>query len=216
MNAEYSNLIKHRRIAIVGGYDEHDSIDRYDTIVRVNSHWFRQGGKCDIIYHNGGRRDWDSSRSRKFYLMPELKQLKFMVIDHAGGVRSDMIDFCTEHEIPYMTYRKDLKYSSWTPWARELVSRVQEHSTRSGDPFTGTAAAMHISRYPILELFITGMSLYSNVKPEEFNPGLKAHDPYANGMFLEDLAKHDDRITLGSDLKEGIEWVKKNKELVQL
>ena len=155
MNIDLLELIKGRKIAIIGGYDFHDNINRYDLIVRINSHWERQAGRCHIVYHNGSRRDWHCMRS-KFRDIPGLKQIKFMSIAYSGGSRQEMIDFCLKHNISYMTYRKDLRRSTATPWARELVSRLQAMTEwPGGEPFTGTLAAWHISKYPVQELLIT-------------------------------------------------------------
>jgi hypothetical protein len=49
---EYDNFLRDKTVALVGGNDEIDwvRVNQADYVVRVNDHFMRQGGRCDVIY----------------------------------------------------------------------------------------------------------------------------------------------------------------------
>ena len=51
--ALYTKYLQNKSVVIVGGKDNYDSIilKSYDIVVRINNHYVRQRGPCDVVYN---------------------------------------------------------------------------------------------------------------------------------------------------------------------
>lgn len=173
---ELFDLIQNAKVAVVGGADTIDEavVERSHYVARVNSHWMRQGGRCDVLYFScAGDLDYRMFWDDKF-----LSGLKFAMLNfshtlfglNAGAKTAGVIRILKEARIPFDGYYH-APAAAWNTfthlrgrddWTKALAERYGFH------PLTGILAIEHLLLSPAAEVFVTGMNLYQSngVLPE--------------------------------------------------
>lgn len=228
---EYTYYLDNKNVVIVGGASECvdlEMIENADLVVRVNDHWRKQRGRCDILYASG--------------------VLPLMIVMGAEPLEPDWVMFnfnLTLEDLPeqeqfcrwadhnavsydrfYQCQFRDLNpRGPGYEWANILYKRINTM------PFTGIMAAYHLSLFPVRAIGLTGFSFYqtpSGVIPHNRGPhNLRAQVLLLQTMFGTDARLYCDR-TLADILEgkcqfqrtetyihDGLIYVKPNKEDMQ-
>lgn len=206
--AAFNAFARNKRIAVVGGSDdiEWNEVDACDLVVRVNGHWQRQGGRCDVLCYSCADdlnySMWDDSNL--------WSELKFALINlahklfggYAGEKTNLVCSLLQKHSVPFETYVgapayawKTFKVLQECPdtWSRDLAERHDFH------PLTGVLAVERMLLSPMHSVYVTGMTLYQ--KPEGDLPvDVGRHQISPQLEFFQSIA-HLQRVILSPRLK---------------
>lgn len=195
-------IIKDKKVILVGGWDsdpEHNLIQKYDVVVRINNHWNRQKGRCDILYQNCA---WDTVDWVDAFIYPHQQEYPLVVFDFHGGEYRRNMEFCQKKLIPYTYFRRETKDEEH--WHHKLfhdMNKIQRSS-----PFMGTMAAYHLFEHEPELLGIIGMPLFNNVPREHWKRGVCSHNPRVNAIMLRRLKEKDSkRVLLSRETRIAIE-----------
>ena len=212
----YSNLLRGKSVAIVGGHDDvhWSEVHSKDLVVRVNGHWGRQGGRMDIVYDSCAM-DVDHG----FYLDPHVYvNLQFAQLNimhkfwgHTAGEFNHISRFLSDSGIPWDFYvhaplrlYETMEQLRVVPprhtWAKEFAEEYQIF------PFTGVLAIRHLLLQPIKSLYVDGMDLFMDRKDEESPNYRRAGSHYLPPQvkYLRDI-ENDERITFSNNLVYSLE-----------
>ena len=174
-NKKFLNLVKNKRIAIVGpsphliGSEAGKVIDQYDLVCRVNdiipAEDLRKdyGSKTDIMFHNLGT-DWmnglkDKIKNNKIHW----NNLKMVVCPtiKAIGPQNDYLSWPDDYVSDVENNFNSINDCD-IPFYWIGVKNYKELWHKFGtEPNCGMLAVMMLSIYPIKELLVTGFSFYS-------------------------------------------------------
>lgn len=165
---DFNSIVRDKSVALIGGADEINwtEVEKCDLVARVNSHWSRQGGRCNILYFSCAR-DLEFSMFEKAELW---SQLKFVLVNLShtlfGSIAAErarfVISLLFERKIPFLTYYH-APARAWhlfehlrgkDSWERKLSERYDFH------PLTGILATEHLLISEARDVFVTGMTLY--------------------------------------------------------
>lgn len=196
MNPEqFTHSLYHKRkVAIVGGHDDISwhLVNSCDTVIRINGHWARQGGRVDVLYDSCAD---DILRgfyaSEEFIARCQLVLLNIMpVFIGAGRQYKRVCRICEEFGIPFDMYVHAPRGIWHTteelrdPPPRHLWSK--NFAEEYGYPFTGILAAAHVLSHEPASIYIDGMNFYGSTG---------RHSNHDINHQLEWLIEHFDTIT---------------------
>lgn len=212
MASKFDSLVSQKSVALIGGSDsiEWDEVNKCDLVARVNGHWARQGGRCEVLYYSCA-----DDLDYRMWSDPELwKQLKFAVVNlshrlfggYAGEKTNWVISQLIEHCVPIETY-VSAPHHAWQvfkvlqeqpqSWSRDLAARYDFH------PLTGILAVEHLLLSKAASVYVTGMTLYQ--QPSGQMPTDAGRHTIAPQIeFLRDAAKWS-RLQLSPRLKQILE-----------
>lgn len=192
---DFNSIVDSKSVALIGGADEIDwsEVEKCDLVARVNSHWNRQGGRCDVLYFSCAR-DLDFSMFEKAELW---SQLKFVLVNLSHSLFGEIaaerarfvISLLIERRVPFATYYH-APARAWhlfenlrgkESWERRLSERYDFH------PLTGILATEHLLLSSASRVFVTGMSLYQSSGKLPAHAG--AHSIPPQVRFFEDSLK---------------------------
>ena len=190
----FAELLAGKRVALVGGSPvwDREAAEARDLVVRLNNNHSHQGGRCDILYHEGSQ-----------VLPPALQLvpgLKFAQLNACQPGHQGLLELCHHHRIPVQLYTHAI-YGGHSPlpsgeWCNRLGKILGTH------PLTGVAAAYHLSLQPVAELFLTGFDFYalSSGLPSDRH----SHKIEPQAAFLRALLKGDPRLSADPHLGEAL------------
>lgn len=175
---DYSNgkiwkeLTKGKSVALVGGSDKinWNRVNQCDLVARVNSHWERQRGRCDILYFSCG-----DDLSIDFLDDPELYDtLKFAWVNASNMLFNGDRQIAKYAEVCSLIRKRNVQmalYASGPPkafetfdclrnlgpryrWTRDLARRWEFH------PLTGMIALYHLGCAETSSVYVDGMDFY--------------------------------------------------------
>jgi hypothetical protein len=161
MNAYFAELIKDKRIAVVGpaatitDSNQGTQIDSYDLVVRLNWQWpvpdtlvKDVGQRMDILYHCSCG---DACVDQIFYAdgIEQLKAVLYSYCDPHDRHKSGIITHCTRLNIPHYELSREF-FDSYNRSIRTAAS-------------TGLIAICHLLEweYQIRELYVTGFTFHT-------------------------------------------------------
>ncbi|MEI6891613.1 MAG: glycosyltransferase family 29 protein [Pontiella sp.] len=166
--ATYANYLKNKRVVIVGpapsidGSMQHDLIESYDVVVRVNEalpipkgHEEDVGTRTDVLYHC-----MVEERGRDFAALVDGWKLDFLCSAFPNKrwyVKDNLAFLDRKVACPY----RIVPGSLWRMLFKEL------HST----PNTGTTAMLDLLNHDIKELYITGFTFYQGGYSKRYKDG---------------------------------------------
>lgn len=203
---ELFDIVRGAKVALVGGAEtiEESEIEKAHFVARVNSHWMRQGGRCEILYFSCTR-DLDY---RMFWNDEFLRGLKFVMLNFsqtlfgatAGAKTAGVIRILKAARVPFAGYYH-APAGAWNvftslreqrTWERQLSERYDFH------PLTGILAIEHLLLSPAESVFVTGMDLYQS--NGQLPPTAGTHSVPPQLRFLRD-ASTNPRLILDPCLK---------------
>lgn len=210
---DYKNFLEGRSVALIGGDDDIDwnRVNECSVVVRVNDHWKRQRGRCDVLYYSCAR-----DIGVDIFSYPELYSggLEWCWLNKTHHIFAQGQNFftakakCAEHKVKQLQYWhapmelfhlcEPLQHLQEEElWTKELSTKYSFH------PLTGLLALEHIRLSGAWTIYVTGMSLYR--EPNGALPGhAGAHSIPPQVSYLRDLMK-DDRITYSPVLLRSID-----------
>ena len=198
-------------VALVGGVDAFDArILDVDVVVRVNGHWQKQRGKCDVLYWSSAsdlpwnifddEELWWTLRHVAFSFSPAL--FSEASITHINAARRK----CEAHGVSWSRYF----HAPAEAW--QVFSRLQDAPTSecfckelserySFHPLTGAIALHHILMHSPRSVYVTNMNLYAKngALPEEVG----RHKTEPNRAFFLD-ASRDERVTYSEEFEDSL------------
>lgn len=210
MHTSFDEFVSGKHVAVIGGSDEieWDAVEECDVVVRVNGHWLRQRGRCEVLFYSCA----DDLDYRIFGERALWQSLKWGLINNShrlfGGYASQktewVISQMLEHCIPVETYLS-VPARAWEvfaaikdqrPWSRELAERYDFH------PLTGVLAVERMMCSPAASVYVTGMTMYQRPNGEvPFDVGTHYTEP--NLQFFRDR-RQDERLKLSPRLESVI------------
>lgn len=201
---DINQIIGDKSVALVGGADniDWDSVNKADLVARVNSHWARQGGHCDILYFScAACLDYriftqEELLSQLKFIMINLSHSLFGITEHAQKVWDKAVHRGIPYEFyyhaPARAYQVFNVLRNRQGWDRELSERYDFH------PLTGVLATEHLLLSSAKEVFVTGMNLYQSggVVPDTAG----AHSIPQQIAFFRDALKNP-RLKLDSEFE---------------
>lgn len=206
----WRELTEGRSVCLVGGHDEinWDVVNQADTVVRVNGHWARQRGRCDVVYFSCAE---DAGAEPMFYAESEIwKSLQFVWLNMTHGlfqqwdVFAGVADACAQHFVPTSTYvhgpgqifdrftvLQDLPPHH--EWSRMFAKQYDFH------PLTGVLALKHLALTKAKAIAVEGFSFYQR-DDGTLPPDAGRHSIEPNLRALRDVWLDDDRIFLSNRL----------------
>lgn len=208
----YQRYLQGKSICLVGGDDRIDfsRIHSYDVVVRINNHWLRQKGRCDVLYHTvRGTLDVNELLGHP-YLRPHYLFL-------------NLVD--TEYEYEVISAPRYLGLGGWLQsshgvrvgffaqgeWAGETPYGASYdwlnllHRKYDAKFFTGIVALADLIRFEPREIFVTGMSFFSSeIKPGQYSR--HSHVLRGNYLFLRDALKNYCSVKYDAPLLEGMAY----------
>lgn len=195
----FNSYINGKTVALVGGSDEIDwqEVNKCEVVARVNGHWMRQGGRCELLYYSCA-----DDLDYEMWQRPDLfEQLEFAMVNRThqlfGGYASEktalVISKLVEHNIPHEFYYnapghawdvfRELRNVKDGLWSRELSERYDFH------PLTGIIALEHLLLSSAASVYVTGMTLYQ--QPDGALPAdAGRHSIPPQLAYLKDNIKH--------------------------
>lgn len=185
----------------MGGADSPEiNEDHYDLVVRINNHWLRQRGRCEILYH--------TVKSPHISIMDLAHDEQFQpafailnVVDNAAEIglipRPTRLQFerwCSQQEPVVQTGAfVQAQYGDCNPYDYSLDWLPQLHQKIGAVLFTGLIGVAHLVRYPVESLMVAGMDFYiGNSTDANRKEGL--HHVGGNMGFLTQLMEEDPRV----------------------
>lgn len=161
-------LYHNRRVAVVGGHDEvaWSLVNTCDTVVRINGHWGRQGGRCDVLYDSCA-----DDFTRDFYFHEDFKARCQLIMANvmpmfvgADGHYRRVVKLCEEIDVPMDMY-VHAPIGAWntTKQLQNVPARhewAKDFAARYGYPFTGILAAAHVAKHEPKTIYLDGMNFY--------------------------------------------------------
>lgn len=198
----FTKYVTGREVVVVGGADKAITLDirHADIVVRINNHWLRQGGGCDVLYHTIKSPHisiedlWaDKEFAPSFFMMNAVDDA-FEIGLIKTPTRMKAINWCSENNVETGSFVQNM-YGDCNPYDYTLDWLPQLHQKYNAVLFTGLIAVAHMARYPVSTLTVTGMNFYidSDTNPDR-NQGL--HNVRGNIQFLRDLEAQDSRVFL--------------------
>lgn len=213
MSVAFAEYLNGKRVAVVGGLgDSIEDLSDYDVIVRINSHYIRQGGRCDVLYHScagdinlSAYEDGTADKFHNDTRFVFLNGIYQLFGSTAGGLgtlrgyfsaRNAHIDTYIHVNAQAFALIKELNplpRKHW--WVKDFCLRWHVY------PFTGVLALYHLTLYPCAEIYVTGMNLYQ--APTTQRESIRAHYISPQVKFLRHL------------LTEAHNWIKFSEELTK-
>lgn len=207
--ARWETLTDGKTICLVGGCDQIDwrVVDEADVVVRVNGHWARQRGRCDVVYFSCA----SDANAERIFLDPKLwSELKFawLNITHCLFAQTEIygsvIMHCHNHSVPRATYvhgpaqlfATHQALSDLLPhqeWSKIFAQEYDFH------PLTGMLALRHLTLTKAKAIAVEGMNFYQREDgtiPLEI--GRHATEPNIRALY--DMWVRDNRISLSETL----------------
>lgn len=214
--AAYAEYVKDRRIFIVGGKDNYYSpgrrIDSSDIIVRTNNHWIRQGGQCDVVYHTVTSTNLHLDELAKAPgFAPDFMFMNRVDWDYEyGESKHRHIDYFLNN---YDNPKTKVGFFTQASWGKpnpyhpvyEWLNIIQERYNAIF--FTGLVALAHVLRYNPKQIFLIGMTLFSENETVERFQGV--HWLPGNIDFVKAMRK-DPRVILDTPLLEALDIYERN------
>lgn len=219
MNETYSELLKNKTVAVIGGHDVFDSqyINSFDLVVRINGHWCRQGGRMDILYHSG---QCDAGpfdivfkvgfRKLQYLWLDELQGILgsrgFHIIYKAAKMYNIPIDLFVHGNNQCYTMVKGLNP---LPEKHLWIKEFQEQWNMFA--LTGVLAVEHIRRHKVKHLFVAGMNLYQDKETPNKRQG--SHNLFPHAKYFSHIKKTDKRVSFDTPLLEALHFMRDSGEL---
>lgn len=170
LHMNFNEYVNGKTVALVGGADDVDwnEVNKRDIVARVNGHWMRQGGRCELLYYSCA----DDLDYRMWGQAELYEQLQFVMVNKThelfGGYAGEKTKFVTrsliDRFIPFNIFYSApahawsvfevLRNLSDCAWSRELSERYDFH------PLTGIVALEHLLLSSAASVYVTGMTLY--------------------------------------------------------
>lgn len=209
----WHKFLNDKSVAVVGGDDDIDWgwVNKCNYVARVNGHWQRQRGRCDILYYSCA----DDLDLTMFDDGELYKDLQFAWVNAAHTLFNSaeqltrfllVTEKLKEQNIPMFMYvlaparafevferLKELpeKYA----WTRELAEKGSFH------PLTGIAATYHLNETEAHTVYVDGMNFYQ--KPNREIPETHGvHDMASQMKFLKNMWIESEKIILSPKLVE--------------
>lgn len=191
----YKDLIKGKRVVLVGGGEFSYTAKDEDVMIRVDYHYARQGGRCDVYY--GGCNSGVTPS-----MLPSPEQIRYAWLRGDGPTVPKFADLFTELHIPYgLLVPKNLPEHLIE---YDLHKRLEKLG--SSEPFMGVKALYHVLHFEPAAVHVMACDLY--YKEKEQCPGMLAHNPIAHAKFLKQLSKEWPNLYFCEELKAGIRhWI---------
>lgn len=200
--AMYSQLLYNKKVCLVGGAPDVSEplLETADLVVRVNDHWLRSSGRCDILYLTGAAL---KPALLCDALRPEFLFYSFnMIAEQQHPLEPTLLAFCRRNGITadkflQVQYQHTNPIGPYYEWANVLHKRLRTM------PFTGTLAACHLLRFPLKQLALTGFSFYVGMnEPGKIPYKRNSHIIPRQIEYFDELATTDARIVLDDTLRD--------------
>ena len=211
--SDYYSYIEGRSVAIVGGDDEIDrtAVNGCSVVVRINNHWQRQRGRCDVLYYSCAKDIGLSIFDDEELYSGGLEWCwlnKTHFIFGQGGNFFSAKARCADKGVKQLHYwhapaelfhlcepLKQLKEDE--RWTMNLSAKHSFH------PLSGLVALEHVRQANPWKIYVTGMSLYRT--PQGDLPShAGAHSIYPQVQYLREIQKTDTRIELSPVLVDAL------------
>jgi hypothetical protein len=208
----YHAALKDKRVVVLGGDDDIDwnYVKGFDFVARVNGHWQRQRGRCDILYYSCAD-DLDMTMFDDPALYDDLKFAwingSHMLFNGQAQIARFLCvtELLKKRNIPmfmyvlapvraYQTFVQLRELHPRYEWARRMAERWSFH------PLTGMAAVYHLANTPAHSIHINKISFYQ--KPDGVIPETSGvHDMASQMNFLREFwVEQAGRISLSRKL----------------
>jgi len=196
MGLSYFDMLRNKNICIVGGCDNYDEtfLNQFDVVIRINNHWVRQGGQCNVLYH---------CLDRGLEEITELLTLfPKRLIMHLNTTSTDILPLKADFPKHIYYEFKQARFIKPSPYGPEHEWLNVLQNIYCTDFFTGIVALADTLRYPINRVFVCGMDLYVTL---EHNGRVGKHLLPGNLNYLRDLKRSAPRVQFDQPLNEALE-----------
>lgn len=213
-----NDLLYKKRVRLIGGCDEdigesNDAAGRGEVVVRVNSHWKRQRGRCDILFFSCAN-DLDYSMLEDEELYSTLKLVAVnatpALFGEGGGERvATVLSKMLHRRVPVELYycaplpawstfvQLKKMISGGHAWSYDLSNRYHFH------PLTGMLALHRLTYSGASLIYVEGMNMYQ--QPSGRLPRtVGAHSLEGQLRYLRDVHDGDSRVILSDGLNKAL------------
>ena len=207
----YRDYLKDRSIVIIGGSDAYscNEIGHYDIVVRINNHWLRQKGRCDVVYTTVLLKkplhvnQLQVPEFRPHYAMLNLVDTKYEYNQKEVPNYLTFAEWCQSEQKVKIGFFAQGVWLEQNPYGEQYEWLNLLHHQYDTKFLTGVVALADIIRYSPKRIFVCGMDMYKKEVP----PGAlfrESHGMPGNIQFLKDVQKRDSRVVYDTPLKRGI------------
>lgn len=185
------DLVCGKKVHVIGGCDElvyrpfGGSNDV--TVVRINLHFQRQGGPCDVLYVGPGVAPSGEIKA---------KCIVYPANNGVAGAWVEAAEKCGAFTVRYMPIQT-LGISAYGAQHEWLNGFMKELGTL---PLTGILAIKHLLQFPFEKMLISGMDLYSGGKEIPYERG--SHELFSQVDWLKRTALIDGRLLFWSTMSK--------------
>lgn len=196
-----------KSVLVIGGADHQGFNPKdFDLVLRVNDHFIRQGGRCDILVHNccisaypGRVFDFlgDSILEVGLVVANPHQQPGFKMAKKYCEYSATIFDYFDFERLVYS--KEDELQHQWSQVMMEMYDFK---------PFTGLLAIAYLQHAPVKEIAVTGMDIHVN---EKTNPDwVGPHRISAQALWLKHAVAFDGRIRFDKVLNATLDKFDKN------